>query len=415
MCSVHVWTGAKRKEYLQLAALFAIQWMGLAVWMVPLTLVLNRHGYQVIQPYAFATGALAAFIAPLFFGAMADRHLAPTRVLRWLSVGAALALLLASTAIEWQWNPWLVLGLIQCYGLCSTPTVSISTAIALSRMTEPKREFGPVRALGTIGWIGGCLLVSALGADTSTLAGYCGAALWLGLALFSFTLPTVEPPANPVHLSWQERLGLDALALLKQRDHRVIFLCACLLNIPVAAFYPYTPPQLLDLGFARPAAWMSLAQLTEIAVMFLLGGLLTRWRLKWILLSGLGFAGGRYGLFALHTPASVLVGIMLHGCIYSLFFTTVQIYVNERVEPSWRTRAQALLTVLNSGVGYLIGYLGCGWWYRYCGGPEAMRWSQFWGLLAAAVGLVTGYFLLAYRGRGVRPNAPPKPVPSPNA
>lgn len=393
-----------QSDYFKLATLFFIQWMGLAVWMVPLTLVLNAHGYQSIQPYAFATGALAAVVSPLFFGAMADRHIAPTRVLRWLSFGAAAALALASTAIQLHWSPAVVLGFIQLYSFCSTPTTSLSATIAMSRMTAPKREFGPVRALGTIGWVAGCLLISALGADTTTVAGFCSAGVWLALAGYSWLLPDVPPPASTEKLTWHERLGLDALTLLKNRDHRVIFLSACLLNIPLAAFYPYTPPHLLDLGFARPAAWMSLAQITEIITMFSLGALLTRWRLKWILLCGLGCALIRYGLFTLNTKTWLLSGIVLHGCVYSLFFTVAQIYVNDRVEPAWRTRAQALLTLMNSGVGYFIGYLGCGWWYRQCGGPSATQWPMFWGVLTVAVALVLGYFLVAYHGRGVKPD-----------
>jgi len=373
--------------------------MGLAVWMVPLTLVLNAHAYAVIQPMAFATGAIAAVVSPLFFGAMADRHMAPTRVLRWLSLGAATALVLASLAIQQHWNAWGVLCLIQLYNLCSAPTTSLSTAIVMARLDEPKRQFGRVRAMGTIGWMAGCLLVSVLNADESTLAGFSGAVLWVGLAGFTFLLPEVEPPKSAEHLSWHERLGLDALTLLKHPDHRVIFLCACLLNIPLAAFYPYTPAHLLDLGLHKPAAWMSLAQITEIFTMFFLGTVLTTIRLKWILLAGLGFALARYGLFALNTRNSVVAGIALHGCVYTLFFTTAQIYVNERVEAAWRTRAQALLTLMNSGVGYFIGYLVCGWWWRECGGPIATRWPQFWGVLALAVGVVTIYFLSAYRGR----------------
>ncbi len=373
--------------------------MGLAVWTVPLTLVLNAHGYAVIQPLAFATSAIAAFVSPLFFGAMADRHMAPTRVLRWLSCGAALALVLVGLAINWQCNAWGVLGLIQLYNLCSAPTISLTTSITMSRLDEPKRQFGPVRALGTIGWMAGCLLISVLNADASTLAGFTGALLWLGLAGFTFLLPEIEPPKSVEHLSWHERLGLDALTLLKHPDHRVIFLCACLLNIPLAAFYPYTPPHLLDLGLHKPAAWMSLSQIAEIFAMFMLGALLTRLRLKWILLAGLGFALARYGLFVLNTQASVVAGLALHGCVYTLFFTTAQIYVNERVDAAWRTRAQALLTLMNSGVAYLIGYLVCGWWFRQCGGPTATQWPRFWGVLAVAVAAVTIYFLSAYRGR----------------
>ena len=105
---------------------------------------------------------------------MADRHLGPVRVLRWLAVATAGGMALASTAIKFHWPPWLVLGTIQLHALCAAPMWSISTTIVLSRLQDAQQEFGPLRAMATVGWMAGCWLVSALNADTSTLAGYSG-------------------------------------------------------------------------------------------------------------------------------------------------------------------------------------------------------------------------------------------------
>jgi nucleoside transporter len=403
---VRVQQGDTRSASAKLGALFFIQWMGLAAFVVPLTLVLVSHGYQRILPLAFATSALAAFVSPLFFGAAADRHYAPSRVLRWLSLATAAALAIVNAGIAWRWNPWAVLALIQVYALCAAPTVSISTTIAMSSMGDPRRQFGPVRALGTVGWMAGCWVVSLLNADSSTVSGFSGAVLWLALAAFTFSLPDVMPPESARPLTWHERLGLDALILLKNRDHRVVFVSTSLLNIPLAAFYAYTPPHLRYLGFDRPAAWMSLGQTTEIVAMFALGLLLMRCRLKWILFTGASIALVRYILCALNAKGALLLGITLHGCTYTLIFATAQIYVNERIDVGWRARAQALLTLMNGGVGYLIGYLGCGWWFSACTQEGATRWSLFWGALAGGIALVLVYFLLAYRGisSGLRPN-----------
>lgn len=385
---------------MELAALFILQWMAFSAWMVPLTLVLNAHGYQRIQPFAFATMAVAAFVSPLFFGAMADRHMPPARVLRRLSFATAALTALAGAAIQQGWSAWWVLVIIQAHALCAVPTASISTAIVLSTVREPRKDFGPIRGMGTIGWMAGCWLVSLLNADASTVAAFSSAGLWVGLGLFTFVLPDVEPLKSATHLTWRERLGLDALSLLKKPDHRVVFLSSCLLNIPLAAFYPYTPLHLHDLGMNHPSGWMSLAQTTEIVAMFGLGALLLRWRLKWILLAGIGFALFRYVLFALDGKSLLLAGIVLHGITYTLFFTTAQIYVNDRVDAGWRTRAQALLTLMNGGVGYLIGYLGCGWWFRVCTVNGVTDWPRYWGVLAAVVAAVTVYFLAAYHGTG---------------
>ncbi len=394
----------QRAEFVELGALLVIQWMAYAAWLVPLTLVLQTHQLARIQPYAFATSAVAAFVTPLFFGAVADRHAAPARVLRWLAVSSAASLLLVCLAIRSGWNPWLVLGLIQVYALCYSPVTSISTAIALAAMRDPWRQFGPIRAMGTLGWMAGCWLVSLLNADGSIRAALSSAALLMGLALFTYLLRNVEPPASTGHLTWHERLGFDALALLRKADHRVIFLTTTLVSIPLAAFYMFTPPHLRELGFNHPSAWMSLGQTTELIAMFTLGALVARWRLKWIVTAGLIFAVLRFVFCAFNAKIWLLAGVALHGCSYTLIFATAQIYVNDRVEPAWRVRAQALLSLLNSGVGNLLGYLGVGWWFAACTRDHITRWPVFWGWVAAAAVAVLVYFLTAYHGKGARPD-----------
>ena len=371
----------------------------MGMWFVPLSTVLDAHGLHSIKPFAFAASALAAFVSPLVFGAMADRHASPVRVLRGLSVATAAAMAFAAAGIQRGWNPWIVLGLIQCHAIVSTPTWSISTTIVLARLTEARREFGPLRAMATLGWMAGCWLVSAMNADASTLSGFGSALIWVVLAGFTFVLPGVAPPKSGEHLSVVQRLGFDALSLLKNRDHRVVFITAALVAIPMAAFYPFTPPHLKALGLEHTSAWMTLGQVTEIGAMFALSWLLSHWRLKWIFACGLGFALLRYLLCALDGRGWVLSGVTLHGFAFTLFFVTAPIYLNERVDAAWRARAQALMSMMTAGVGNLIGYLGSGWWFTVCERPEGMRWGMFWGGLAAIVGLVFAYFLIAYHGR----------------
>src|SRR5258708_29950945 len=323
------------------------------------------------------------------------------KVLRGLSLATAAAMAVAITAIKLGWNPWLVLSLIQVHALCSSPTFSLASTIVFSRLANAQKEFGPIRAMATFGWMSGCWLVSALKADSSALAGYSGAVMWVLASVCTFFLPAFDRLESPGHVPWHEGLGLDALTLLKNPDHRVVFITAALFNIPLAAFYPYTPPHLRELGFERTSAWMSLGQVSEIIAMFSLGALLGKWRLKWIFACGLGFGVLRFGLSALNGKAWMLGGVLLHGCSYTLVFITAQIYLEERVEPAWRARAHALITLMASGVGNLFGYLGTGWWFSSCTQLTGTRWPLFWGGLAVSVGLVMSYFLTAYRGKGV--------------
>jgi len=157
--------------YTELAGLFYLQSMATAMWLVPLSIVLDAHGLHRLIPYAFATTGVAAFISPLIFGAMADRHVSPVKVLRWLAVASAVTMTIATSAIQLGWNSWLVLLLIQLQAFFSTPTGSLTTAIVFSRLRNTQAEFGPVRAGATFGWMCGCWVISALNADALRAGG----------------------------------------------------------------------------------------------------------------------------------------------------------------------------------------------------------------------------------------------------
>ena len=395
---MRVLTTIRRAEYFELVVLFFLHAMAMGMWFVPLGAVLDGHGMTALKPYAFATSALAAFVSPLVFGAMADRHASPVVVLRGLAVATALTMALASTAIQQGWRPWVVLALIQLHALCTAPTFSITTAIVLSRLQSAPREFGPIRAMATFGWMAGCWVVSLLGADASARAGYAGAVAWLVVAAYTYLLPAVAAPKSAGHVTFRQRMGWDALALLKNRDHRVVFITAALFNIPLAALFPYTPPNLRELGMEHTTAWMSLGQVTEIIAMFLLAGLLARWRIKWIFVLGLGLGLLRYSLCALNGRWGLIAGISLHGGAFTFVLITAQIYLDQRVNPAWRARAQALFSLMTSGVGNLIGFLGTGWWFTACTPAGTTRWPVFWGGLAVGVAFVLIYFLTAYQG-----------------
>jgi MFS family permease len=391
--------------YTELTALYFVQGASLGMWFVPLTSVLDAHGLQAIKPFVFATSGIAAFISPLFFGAMADRHASPVVVMRGLAVATATTMALASWAIGSKLNPWLVLAVIQLYQLCSSPAWSIASTVVFSGLRDATREFGPIRAVATLGWMAGCWLISGLGFDASARAGFCGALGWLVVAGMTFLLPRKAAPPFTGTVSLRERFGLDALALLKNSDHRVIFIAVALASIPMAAFYPYTPPHLRDLGLTHATSWMSLGQITELIAMMSLATMMARYRIKWVMVAGLVLGVVRFTFCALDSRPGVLAGVVLHGASYTWIFITAQIYLNERVDPGWRARAQALMSLTVSGVGNLAGYLGVGWWFAANTKPEGFAWPTFWLGLSAASVVVLLYFLIAYHGRGKSPRA----------
>lgn len=372
----------------------------MGMWNVPLANVFAAYERGYLVPWVLATTAIAAFISPLFVGALADQKVSPTLLLRWLSLATGIALALTCTSLALRWNDGLVLLCAQLQALVATPVWSIVGSIIFSQLQDAKKQFGPLRACATFGWMVGCWVVSfVLHADASVMAGFTASGLWLVVMGLSWTLPIIQPGDIQQHRSFRQILGLDALELLKHRDHRVVFITAALYSIPLAAFYPYTARHLKDLGVESVSAVISLAQTTEVLTMVLLAGVLSIFRLKWVFLTGIAVCALRYALNSLDTQNWLMIGTTLHGLAYTLYFITTQIYLEERIDPKWRVRAQALLYLLMSGVGNLIGYLGGGWWHAVCTHSGITDWSKFWLGETALTTAVCVFFAIAYKGR----------------
>jgi Nucleoside H+ symporter len=388
---------ASRKS---LATLFFCTAMPMGMWSVPLANVFKAHERGHLVPWVFATTAIAAFISPLFVGAMADQKHSPVLLLRWLAAITGIVLFITCGSLAWGWSDAMVLVWAQLYTLVATPVWSLTSSIVFSQLENAKKQFGPLRACATAGWMVGCWIVSfVLLADASLLAGMTAGGLWLVVSCLSWWLPMIPPGEVVQHRTWKQILGLDALFLLTHRDHRVLFITSALYCVPLAAFYPYTSAQLRDLGVKNISAVISLGQTTEVMAMLLLSGMLARFRLKWVFLSGIVICVVRFSFNTFNTLPWVMGGTLLHGFAYTLYFITTQIYLEERIDPKWRVRAQALLAMLMGGLGNLIGYLGGGWWYATTTVNKVTDWSRFWWGETALTVVVCVFFALAYRGR----------------
>jgi MFS family permease len=367
------------------------------MWNVNFGNVLRTYGLEHIIGYAYACGGIAAFISPLAVGALADQAVPPVRLVRWLSVMTAMCLSALFLAIEKGWGTLPVLVLAQVQAICAAPIFGLCTSIVMSELSDAEREFGPLRSLATFGWMAAGWVVSfILDADISTTSGYAGAVAWLVTAVFTFALPELPPKPRE---GPRDAFGLAALGLFRDCNHRVVFLTAAFFNVSMAAFYPFTPIHLTQLGVEHATATMGIGQISELLSMFLLAGLIARLRLKRVFLVGLGFGVLRFALCALNTKAWLITAIALHGFAFTLFFITAQIYLEQRVDPAMRARAQALFSVMLSGVGSLIGFLGNGWWRNACDTPLGTDWPRFWIGVSSVAVLTWAWFAMSYRGR----------------
>lgn len=198
-------------------------------------------------------------------------------------------------------------------------------------------------------------------------------------------------------------MGFDAFGLLRQRDHFVFFVATALLSMPLAAFYMWTPKHLMVLGDPRPTWTMAIGQVSEIVAMLLMVSLMSRFRVKNLLLLALILSSLRYLIFAWADAgggiAAMWVGVALHGLCYTFYFITAQMYLDRRVPLDMRSQAQGLLSLVSNGVGTLLGTVMVRELYDAMVPRESGGWFWFWMILGGMIAVIAAGFSFVYQGR----------------
>ena len=169
--------------------------------------------------------------------------------------------------------------------------------------------------------------------------------------------------------------------------------------MPLSAFFMHTPLFISDLGIERIAVTMSIGQLSEVLVLFGLGFIMRRFSYSTIFLMGIVLTVVRFGLFAMADQDSIwmlILGISLHGLLWSFFFEVGRVYLYERAPDKYRAQVQALATLGTSGVGSISGTLLVGLAYHrlITTGPG---WPAYWWVLAAWCTACGVGFMLIFR------------------
>lgn len=341
----------------KLSLMMFLQFFIWGAWFVTLFLVLLKADLGEIIGKSYSTAPIAAMIAPLFLGLVADRFFSSEKVMAALMLVGGALLLAVPSAIA-AGNGTLVWWLFMGHMLCFMPTLGLGNTIAFTNL--PRDVFPKVRVWGTIGWIVAGLLAGFLGWSDSVnlflLAG--GAALTLGV--FSFFLPKTPPPLAGQPVNLRALFMVDAFALLKRSSFFVFIFCSTLICIPLAYYYSNASGFLENMGFEQAASAMTIGQMSEIVFMLLVPFFFRKLGVKMMILIGMGAWVMRYLLFAFGAPDQVVwmlfAGIALHGICYDFFFVTGFMYTDREAPKALRGQAQSMLVFFTQGVGMFIGF-----------------------------------------------------------
>jgi nucleoside transporter len=391
----------------RLALMMFIQYIIWGAWYVTITTYLTStlHFSATAAGAVFGTASVASLVSPFFVGLVADRFFATERVMAVLYILGAVLMYLV-TQVQSVSAVYL---LVLAFCLCYFPTIALTNSITMQQVADPGRDFPLIRVAGTIGWIVINNVVGYLRIEADSSQFLLAAGASVVMAVYSLVaLPHTPPRARGQKVTARQILGLDALAMMKQRSYLVFVIASFLACIPLTFYYSFTNPFLNDAGVVNAAGKMTLGQVSEVGLMLAMPIVFRFVSVRGILIAGMAAWTIRYVLLAYGNADTGMwmfyVAILLHGICYDFFFVTGQLYTDQEAPAHLRSTAQGFITFVTYGAGMLVGSLLSGGALDYfstthADGTVIRNWTQFWLSSAAMSFAILLLVLVFFRSR----------------
>ncbi len=379
-----------------------------------ITLIFRDRGLDFGQiSLVFTASSTTLLIFPFLWGMLADRWVPLNRLFTAVNLLNCLALFWLAQARSFAAILLAYTGFFACFN----PTLYLMNALCFHHLSNPRAQFGIVRAWGSLGWILPFLPISLWLARGD---GDLGFVLNLGIGCsavmtaLSLFLPHTPPggrargperggpqpgaPGSGCVVEKGRGTYREAIRrLLLDRNYMVLLLSMFLMAGSFSLLTYYSPPLLQDIGVPRP--WIGPVQaigvVFEIVLFQWQPALIRRWNFAGVILAGCLALSSRHLLFALVPNAWVLsASYLLAGMVIVFYNQGVSILVNAMAAVEIRATAQTLLLLAGQGLGPLFA--------NGVTGQLAIRTGSSLTaifLFASALALIAGVLVLTGAGR----------------
>jgi len=370
----------------RLSLLMFLAFAIMGAWVPVLSPNLNRLGFAPKETaWVFASNALAALIAPLFWSQVADRWVPAERCICFGATSCAILLWIMAGVEEVGTLFWMSLA----FWFFLLPTLSLSSALTFRHLPHPEKQFGKVRVWGTVGWISGGLVLSSWLSQPiwlrewmtgSSIPPDLGDSMRLGalfaalLAMHALSLPATPPSPSSAEAgaNWIRRwldAPLRATSMFRRRSFGIYVICMFFLYVTWPFNLQLTSLLIQGLGVEKRnlSTMLTIAQTTEVLTLVLLPRILMRFGQKGTMVLGLLSWVTALTAFSIGRPlAFVAPSMVFHGLYITCFLVAGQVFVNRIAQHDFRASAQGMLLVVQ-GMGLFIGNIAVGFVREWAG------------------------------------------------
>lgn len=279
------------------------------------------------------------------------------------------------------------------YGIFYSPLISFLEAFSMEILGKDKKQYGRMRAWGSVAFIGMVLILGRF-IEIHSIAIILGVILAGSCvqAMLALRLPHVPQSAH-------ESPGRGWKALINGRV--IVFLTSAFLMLAShGAYYGFFSIHLSNLGhdgFFIGLCW-AVAVMSEIIVMFLSERIFKRFSYETVLIISFALATLRWiGLWRVTAPAGLLLLQITHAASYGTFHMASILYMDTLAPDKAKTIGQAANNAVSYGLGLMVGFFLSGALYTALGSPALFALS---GAIALAGGLLfSGYVAIQRLGQ----------------
>lgn len=317
-------------------------------------------------------GSIGAVSAPFIAGQLADRIMNAERALGALLILGALVKFVMT--YQTSYMAWMVLSIL--YSVLYMPTLSLTNSVAFAHVSDRERQFPPIRAWGTIGWIVASVAFPLVYQKTNVhfttswpfvdgtprvdevsqikYSMFVSGLISLGYGIWCFlALPKTPPRRDGEPLAFAA-----AFRLLTRPTCLALMAAALLISMIHQLYFVRTGPYIRDaigLNDSEVGPIMAIGQVSEIVFLAILGLFLKHIGYKWIIVLGALSYMARYAIFAtIPTPGVLKLSMLLHGMNYGFFFAGAYMFVEKIAAANIRHSAQTVFGIIILGIGPVL-------------------------------------------------------------